>query len=164
MTALGWTQSKAETSLSLKELVQFGLKNSPQLMEKQSLTTIQQLRVQNSWSQFWPSIDLSTSYGYSDSDPSLSDDKTNEQLTLSLSESLYNNGLNYLNYKKSKWEGEKSQIEYLKQRDQFCLEVLQAYFTLAESKELLKVQKTQHALLKKQFASMKSKYRGGEKT
>ncbi len=150
--------------LGLREIVEFGLKNAPQFQKTRNDLTVSGLNLEVASSKFLPSLDLTTVQGYQDGDPTTKTNPWAGDLTLSLTETLYDNGTNYVGHSIAKLENRKAKIQFEKDRDEFCLNIIRAFNSYSLSGQVALVQKFQHDLLLKQFKSIERKYRGGEKT
>ena len=149
---------------TLKNLVEYALIHSPQSKNATDRLRISHFKVKNSIAQFLPSLDLTTDFGYIRNGNVLQDTPTAASLTLSLSETLYNNGANITSYYIAKQENSKSFIEYTRDQNQICLDLFIEYSNYSLLTYLLNVQKFQHQLISQHFESIKQEYiNGGRK-
>ena len=148
----------------LKDLVEYALVHSPQSKNSTHRLRINHFKVKNAVSQFFPSLDLKTDLGYRKDSMILQDTPLTTGLTLSLSETLYNNGVNVTAYHIAKQENSRSFIEYARDQSQICLDVFREYSNYSLLIYLLKVQKAQYELITQQFQLTEEEYkRGGQK-
>lgn len=150
--------------LSLKELVDYALSNSPVFLNSQNNLSLAQLQVDNAFSTFLPALDLETRQGVRESDPDAFSENTFSDLNISLSSTIYNNGTNFINYDRSKLQEDVREIELERDRSQLCLDLSREFFRYAQSMKILEVQKYQLSHLKKQYRSIESQYKQGIKT
>lgn len=150
-------------ALSLQDLVEHALKNSPTYLNAVNNLAISKLNNKNSAAAFLPSLDLETVQGYQSGDPVEPVDNWPGRLQLALGATLYNNGSNFINYKQSKLGVERSRIELEQAKAQICLEISNEYYNYQLATKLLEVQEAQYSLLQKQFRSVEEMYQNGYK-
>ena len=146
--------------MGLKRMVEYGLKNSPTFQKSRNDRVISQIQLETAFSQFWPSLDLTAAHSWYSKDYK----NPSGHLTLSLTETLYNNGTHHINYHIAKLKRRLSEIKFKRDRDDFCLDIIRAYNNYSLAEQIHLVQGFQYSLLLKQFKSIEQKYKGGEKT
>ena len=112
---------------------------------------------------FFPSLDILSTQGYRDGGPRSHDDQWSSELALSLRSQIYSNGLNILDYRRAKLEKKRGALRWERDRAQLCLELSREYFNYSLALETFKVQEVQYKLLGKQFKSVESQYKRGQK-
>lgn len=150
--------------LELKELINHAITHSPSFKNSINNLTITELRKENAFSSFLPSLDLEAIHGLRDGNPLDPFDKYPSELQLSLTSTLYNNGTNFINYDRAKFENKAGLIELERDRSLLCLNLSREYYNYTLAAKVLQVQEFQYALLKKQFRSIENQYRQGRKT
>ena len=149
---------------ALKDLVKHALVHSPMSKNSTHRLRINHFKVKNAVSQFFPSLDLKSDLGYRENNMILQDTPLTTGLTLSLSETLYNNGANITAYNIAKQENSRSFVEYARDQSQICLDVIREYSNYSFLIYLLEVQKAQYELIKQRFQLTEEQYKyGGEK-
>lgn len=155
-------QTHAKT-FTLKDLIQYGMTHSAKTRNAKSQTEIQELRVKNAFAQFLPSLDLTTDLGYQRGGVlSQANQPFTGLFNLTLSETLYNNGIQLILYDIAKQEHSRSIIEYTRDQNQLCLDIFRQYSYYSLLQHLLKAQNTHYQLLLQQSQSMENRYLRGE--
>ena len=145
-------------SFDLKGLVQYALQHSAAIKSSHNNLLISQLKNKNALYSFFPSLELDSVQGYQSE---LGPWKKN--LTLSLSQSLYNNGYNLIEYSKAKKLRARNALEHIRNKNKICLEIFKEYANYSLLTHISDIQKVQYQSLLKQFRSIKKRYRLGEK-
>ncbi len=148
----------------LRDLIKHALVHSPMSKNSTHRLRINHFKVKNAVSQFFPSLDLKTDWGYTKNSMMPQDTPLTTGLTLSLSETLYNNGANMTAYHIARQENSRSFVEYARDQSQICLDVIREYSNYSLLTYLLKVQKAQYELIKQRFQLTEEEYKhGGER-
>ena len=148
----------------LKDLIKHALMHSSMSKNSTQRLRINHFKVRNAISQFFPSLDIKTDLGYRKDGMTPPDTPLTTGLTLSLSETLYNNGENITAYHIAQQENSRSFVEYTRDQSQICLDVITEYTNYSLLTHLLEVQKAHHQLITQQFESTEQEYkRGGRK-
>lgn len=158
-----WGELSFAKGLDLQDLIQYALTHSPSYQSETLNVEASTLKKQNAVSLFLPELNLSTTQGLLDTTPSSNNDSWNNSLNLTLSETLYNNGQNILNYQDKNITLTKAHIELEKAKAQLHLDVITAYFQYILSKNKLAVQKKEYQLLQQQYQLIESQYTQGVK-
>lgn len=156
--------SLAARSLTLRNLVEEALLNSPSRKISIKNLDINKLKYKNSSSVFWPSLDIQVTQGFWPDKPTTGESDWTSELKLVLTSKIYNNGINIINYDKSQLALTQSEIENQKNISKVCLEISKEYYNYSLLNELLNIQKKQLSLVEKQFISIESQYKQGRKT
>lgn len=151
-------------NFTLKNLVEYGLMHSFKTKNAKSNLEIQQLQVKNAFSQFLPSLDLTTDFGYNRNILTPASRPVAGMMTLTLTEIIYNNGINLTSYSIAKQEVRRSLIEYTRDQNQLCLDIVREYNSYSLLNHLLEAKNSQYQLLLQQSQSMENQYRNGERT
>ena len=155
---------ESRMQLQLKDLIKHALIHSAISKNSTHRLRINHFKVRNAVSQFFPSLDLKTDLGYRKDGITPPDNPLTTGLTLSLSETLYNNGANITAYHIAKQENSRSFVEYARDQSQICLDVIREYSNYSLLTHLLEVQKAQYELIKQRFQLTEEGYKyGGEK-
>ena len=150
--------------MSLNEALQFALDHSPSVDSARRSQDIGGLTKQSAFGRFLPSLDFATTNGLQGANPQSSDDPWTSQLSLTLSENLYDNGLTLTQYHVADLGKDLSDLSYFKARDQLCLNVTLQFYRYSLAVKLLAVTRQQQKLLKTQFDTMADQYKQGVKT
>jgi len=151
-------------TFSLKKLVKEALRSSPAYKISKANLSTSQLQQKNSFSAFLPSLDIQAVQGYQNQKPINPENKWSNELRLSLNSQIYNNGTNFLNYKRSKLSLLRSKVQFEQSIAQICLDISSEYYNYSLLSEILKIEKFQLSLVRKQFRSIKDQYQQGRKT
>ncbi len=151
----------AAKGLSLKDLIDYAVKNSPTYKNSLNSLTINEMQKENAFANFLPSLDIQTLQGYRNGEPLAPANELSSQLQLSLATRLYDNGSKFINYDSTHLRYLQSQVELERDLAQLCLEISREYYNYLISSQLLSIQNSQYKLLQKQFLSVKSLYRQG---
>ena len=156
-------QSFASKSFNLKSLMQHALRHSEEIGESVVAVQIADLEKTNSFADFLPKLRLESFHGYGGVPTNDSKDKWQSQFGLTLSETLYNDGKNYLAYQKSKLAKEKANLSAQEVRAKILLGVIEAYFDHALLNKSLEITKRNEGILQKKYKNTKSNYLAGIK-
>lgn len=160
-------------TLNLKSAVQFAVENSPGLEATRREMAITDMERKNAFSVFLPQLDLTSTHGLSDRDPSLGINNNNSALGtnrnvsefgLGLTENIYDNGISLLRYDSAKVTRQIAEMNYANERDRLVLAITSQFLELSLVMRLHEVQKTQYDIINKQFNSISSLYKQGVKT
>lgn len=150
--------------VSLKELVAYSFKNSPDIQNQMLTLDQSELDVLNARISFFPSLDFSTQQGLEGGSTTEPDPDTTSELGLSLSETLYNNGTFLRNLNISKLQKKSSLLSLREQKLIKTLSIVRIYYDYLNSLENLEITKQQVNLLEDQFDSISNQYKQGMQT
>lgn len=150
--------------IGFREAIQLAVENSPTLDSVRAEKKIRDLEYENSFSVFLPQLDLTATHGVQGSEPSTTRNNLASELSLQLTETLYDNGVSLTKYQTAKLQKEIADLKYKDERDKLALEVALEYFRYALAKTLEDVQKQQYEIVNSQYKSTASQYRQGVKT
>lgn len=154
--------------LTLADAVRYALEHSPRVAEARTLADVSGLEEENAKAKLFPSLDLSTTHGIEKSLPSPAVEASGapvvSQLSLTLSQPLYDNGETWTRRDIASLSRELAQLTAKKARDDVMLDVARGYYRLSLSDILLGIKRQQLDLLNKQFRLTQSQYRQGLKT
>ncbi|OFZ15736.1 MAG: hypothetical protein A2Z20_05225 [Bdellovibrionales bacterium RBG_16_40_8] len=154
----------APTSLTLKQAIEYAIQHSHTLNSASHEVFIADFEKENAKSRFLPSLDLTAKHGIEDSSPSTRVTPWASELSLGLTETLYDNGNNITQYQISKLKKAQTEISYRKEKDLLCRDVGLEFLQYSLTTKLLKIQKDQYGLIKKQYESISGQYHQGMKT
>ena len=151
--------------ITLKETLQYALEHSPALDTAQRKLSIAENDFSSAKASFAPSLDLSTSHGLQkDSLTPTSTDPWTSSLSLALTETLYDNGTSFIQYRSKRLARDYAALSYQNERDKLCRDIASAFFQYSLAEKLNEVQIFQHGLIKKQFELISGYYHQGIKT
>lgn len=151
-------------ALTLKGLVDFGLKNSPEFQIQKSHLKVAQNDLKIAKSGFLPQLSLSTSQGYADNSSGSNDNPWAASATLGLKETFYNNGLNFLGHQRAELNLRRTEAELKWSQSSFVLDIIKRFHDY-QLKFMLKLnEEKQLQLVQTQFQRVNRGYRQGEKT
>lgn len=150
--------------MSLKDAIQLGVEKSPALSTSRAELQLRGLEFDNSFSIFLPSLDLSATHGLRGSRPSIYSNSLNSDLTLQLTETIYDNGASVTKYHSARLQKEIAELGYKNQRDKLVLDIAHEYMRFSLAKSLGQVQEQQFSIINKQYQSIFKQYQHGTKT
>lgn len=150
--------------LNLKQAIDYALEHSPTLNSSVREKSIREMEKENSIASFLPSLDLSATHGFRKTTPisgSMPSHLWGGEATVSLTETLYDNGSSLTKFRISKLNSERAEIFFRRERDLLCKEVGLEFLQFSLASKLLGIQQEQHQLLKKQYESVAGRYHQG---
>lgn len=165
-----WTYhaSGANSSLNLNQAVQYGLAHAPSVDSRSREVEIRRLELKNARAAFLPSLDLEAGQGLQRADTAAGDwtggSDTISRLSLSLTENLFDNGTDWIRYKRATLALERAEAALEEERNKIALAVGTAFLDYSFALMSFDIEKEQHDLLSKQFQLVEAKYRQGLKT
>lgn len=167
------TPEPGTSELSLKEIAEIALDNSPAFLTAQASYKASKLQAENSFAAFFPSLDLTSSLGPQGYSPNTVPASAysgsvfsswTSGTALALTETLWNNGETAKQYQISKLTEEQNHLQYLKIKGQVLLTVLQSYCEWSYSLLQLGFTHQYAAELDRQFKLASAQYHQGLKT
>lgn len=149
---------------SLKDIIQFALSNAPTFLASKNELLISKNEKSQAMAKFFPSLDLEANHNYLGHQSATHDNRWADELKLSLTSELYNNGSNYLKYDQKSYSYRQQQIKLEQLRSELCLNTAKEYYNFAVNFQSLKIEQFQYKLLSRQFFSIKNQYLQGLKT
>src|SRR5262245_28820273 len=110
-------------SLTLKEAVLYGIDHSPSLDSSRRQLAISQMDRRSAIARLLPSLDLSSRNGVQGQSPGSFDTPWASQLSLGLTENLYDNGQSWTQLRISQLTEELSSHQYHRDRDRLSLDI-----------------------------------------
>ncbi len=158
------TQLLADSHLlNLKKLMHYAITHSEEVGGALVEQEIASLEKTNSFAEFLPKLNLESFHGYGGVPTTDVQDDWQSRFGLTLSETLYNDGKNYLGYQKAKLSKEKAYINAQQAKAEILLEVIEGYFDHVLLKKNLEISKRNEEILQKKYKSTKSNYYAGIK-
>jgi outer membrane protein TolC len=154
----------ADQVLDFNATVKMAIERSPSLSTARSDLEIRDLEYKNAYSVILPSLDLSTTAGYLDSRPKLTDHLWSSEFNLALTENLYDNGVSLTNLNSSKVRREIADLNFRSERDQLLLDVATEYMRYSLAKTLYETQRQQFDVVSRQYRSVESQFQQGVRT
>jgi outer membrane protein, multidrug efflux system len=152
------------STFTLRDAAVYAIRHSPSLDSAQRETLISELDRRNAAAAFLPSLDLTASHGVRRNIPRTEESPWVSNLSLDLTETLYDNGQALTRHSVAKLVEEESRIRLLQTRDKLLLDLAAEFFRHGLAKKVLEVQQEQYDLLKRQFQIVESGYRQGIRT
>ncbi|MGK5088559.1 TolC family protein [Bdellovibrionota bacterium FG-2] len=154
----------ASAPLTLSQAVEIALSSSPVMDSARRALLVSELQGSNHLSRFLPSADASVTQGFSGASPLEGQGVSGRQVSLSLTENLYDNGESLTQYRIGGLNQRIESLKLMKAREELCLSVAQRFFRLSLSYKVIEIKKQQLALLRKESLTTESLYRQGFKT
>jgi outer membrane protein TolC len=156
----------AADGLRLEDAVQYALKHSPRVAKAEVGTVLADLNRQQVHARMLPSLDLTTSQGFSKTLPQGPPPvpPTFGQASLALTETLYDNGETLKQTEIAERNEDIARLSALKTRDDTVLDVTRAFYNLSQQDLLLTIKRQQLDLLTKQLRQVDVQFHQGLKT
>lgn len=151
-------------SLQFKQALEYALQHSPELDSASRELNASELERKSGISRFLPSLDLAATHGLEDERPSFGDSPWESDLTLSLTETLWDNGVSLTRYRIARVGNEQAGIRFRQTRDRILRDVGSEFFRYSLTLKLLEIRQSQFDLLKKQYELTSQQYHQGLKT
>ena len=158
------------TALDLKQAIRLAVENSPHIQAALQAVKNSELEERSARMRFFPVFEVqsqmgldrfrSTTAGLSYSPPS----PWASKLGFSMTESLYDNGINWIQLKIAKKNRELAELRLQKIRDQIVRELAFEYYNFALQSKNLEIQGSQLELIRRQFNNVSHAYQQGVKT
>ncbi len=163
---VGASSAVAQT-LTLRELKTLAVQHSLKLKAAEHQSQIARWRHENTLPPLLPSLDLKTLHGVGDK--SLGQEMPSEspwisQFSLSLSETLYDNGVAWIRRASADKQQLLAQINFEEARQAALFDMMDAYFDYSLAEQLLAVNRGLMATLDAQYKLATSQYRSGLRT
>ncbi len=127
--------------------------------------TLSQLQEKIADSKLWPSLDFAATHSDIGLNiGSLSGINTKNEWAISLTQSLYDNGVSLLNSKVASLQNQQAEQDYREQREKICLDVALEFLNYSLKLKTKEVQEKQFKLSQKQFETMSKDFQQGIKT
>lgn len=161
------TTSRSTTSIlryDLKKALQLALEKAPSFNSLHHQLQIATLEETTSLTKLLPSLDFSAGHSLLNETPKTANTPWVSELSLTLTENLYDNGVTYTQYKISQLNRKSIEWQVLQNKNKLCLEIITKYLNYSLSTKLLEIREAQHKLLMKQFKNISHFYLQGLKT
>ncbi len=160
--------SHAEVTLDSQQAVQFAVENSPEFNSIKQRLAIADLEESSAFYRFFPSLDLNAVHGIEDSDPRLATLGTGapwaSRTTLSLTQSLYDNGETNSKYKIAKLNKEQALLNFNEQKNKLALDIMVQFLNYSLNVKLVDIQEKQFSMMTRQYQSVSKDFYQGVKT
>lgn len=150
--------------LTLQAAVRKALERSPEMDSAARELRIAENERASAGARFLPSLDLSATHGIQDGAPSPVYAPWSSQLSLGLTEVLFDNGDSITRFKTAGLRREIAEVAWRRARARVCRDVGLEFFRYSLSIRTKEVAASQADSLKKQFALVSGEYRQGLKT
>lgn len=127
--------------LSLEDCIKIAINNSRSIKLTENRIKNAKLTIKDAKARFFPTLSLDTSYSISSAYPEFKWDKDHYKANLNLAWTLYDNGATGAEIRKQKINLSIAELGYKKKVSMVAFEVIQDYYNLLKTKELLKVRK-----------------------
>lgn len=171
-----YSHALASTTLNLHSALQYATSHSPSLQAAQYRMEQAHLEKQNTLSRFFPTLDLSSSLGVQGNSPasdtalkingvtSTYSGPWSSQSSLTLNETLYDNGESWTNHQIASLKKEQAQAVYRRERDQILRDVAIAFYQFSSAAKVAELLSDQEKIVVKQFEQVSRNYEQGLKT
>lgn len=150
--------------ITFSDAISYALEHSPTMDSARREAYISELDSKNAFSQFLPSLDLDTSHGIQKSSPATRSSPWASDFSLTLSETLFDNGQTITKYHIADIKSQQAKIQLQKNTAQLIRDVGVEYFRYSLYTKLLEIQKNKQEQLEKQFRLVSESYKHGLKT
>jgi outer membrane protein len=152
------------TTFDLKDAVNYAIENSPESKSARDTLKIAELEKESSLRNFFPSLDFTSTHGISDTDPRTKAKPWASQFELSLTESIYDNGINQNKYNTAKERLAAENLKYENQKNKITLQITNQYLNYVLKLQLSEINSRQYEYVKKQYDLTAKYYYQGMKT
>jgi outer membrane protein len=158
--------------LQLKDAVLLALESSPSIDFAKKTHLIRKAEYKNAVFKLLPSLDLTTTHGLQTNipfGPNSSFYISNPSapwygsISLTLNESLYDNGVSWTQMSIAELNQEVALLSQFKSRDDLVLKVAEEFYRFSRAMALVEVRKQQQDILQKQFKTLSEQYYQGLK-
>lgn len=137
--------------MTLSEAVEHAFTNSPEFQILTNQKEIAALEEKIAFARHLPSLDLTATHGILDSEPPPTYHPWTSDFKLTLSQSIYNNGVNYKNYEIAQLQNSAAQLSFKEQQNHLTLDIATQFVNYSLNLKLIEVQATQLELFQKQL-------------
>jgi outer membrane protein TolC len=155
---------KSGDSFDYRKAILFATTNSPDFDSITRQLSVSLLEEDTAKAKLFPSLDLSATHGVQDSTPKTGTGPWNSLLNLSLSESLYDNGVTNTNKQIAILTRKQNEVNLLDKKNSLSLGIISQYLTYSLNVKLLEIQNKQFKFLNKQYDLISKDYYQGIKT
>jgi outer membrane protein TolC len=152
------------TPLDLPAALQYALEHSPVFQSARLEVEIQERNRKNALARFFPSLDVTATQGIQNQATNGTNPGVYGRVNLGLTETLYDNGINFLNFRSASLTEERSQIDLERDRARLSLALAREYYNYSLNSRLANIQRQQVDVLSKQVRSVEGQYRQGVRT
>ena len=161
---LGAYSQAAVQTFDLKSAIQYAFENSPQfdsLKRERDITTLAKKSAKARW---FPSLDFEATHGLEEENPRLESTPWKSELSFTLTENIYDNGVISTNYRIATLNQDIAELRFIDLKNQFSLDLAKAYLRYSLNIKLLEIQEKQFKLISKQYELTSREYRNGIRT
>lgn len=158
--------STAAEQLSLKDILTYGLQNSPAMRANDTKAEISGNSLSNATSKLLPKLDMSVSASVGGTEPTATDvlnpnDPYSSSADLKLSQIIYDNGRAWLERDQSKINQQIALLEAKSAREKFVYDLISAYYTYSQAQLEADARDEQLKMLERQYKTISQQYRQG---
>lgn len=167
LLVLGASQARAAVqTFDLKKSIQYALEKSPQFNSLKRQLNISIMERKNARAGWFPKLDLEAVHGMEETDPKVEGTTTpwRSELSLTLTENLYDNGVTNTTYKVATLNERVADYQFKDQQNRLSLNLALAYLEYSLNVKLLEIQEKQFKLISKQYDLTTREYRNGMRT
>ena len=158
--------------IELKETLRYALQHVPALLSAEENHAIRLRQKEQAAAKFLPSLDFKSTQGLQKAEPAVQGPTMQQsgsgpgfgQLTLSLTETLYDNGQSFTQRDIADANAKISELQIRQTRDDVIYQVTKAFYSLSQADILWRTDQQQAELMNKQLRLLDVKYRQGLKT
>lgn len=148
----------------LKKSISYSIENSPEFDTLKRKLNISELDEKSAEARLLPSIDLTATHGILDSSPRTTTSPWSSELSLGLTESLYDNGISRTNSRIATLNKKQAELNFDDQKNKISLDVVTQFLQYSLNTKLLEIQEKQFKLVSKQYDMISRDYYQGIKT
>ncbi len=148
----------------LKTSILFAVENSPSFDSLKRQLNISDLEEKSAAARMLPSLDLKATHGILDASPRTTVSPWDSELTLGLTESLYDNGVTRTNHRIATLTKNQAEFNFQDQKNKISLDIASQFLIYSLNIKLLDIQEKQFKLVSKQYDLISKDYYQGIKT
>ena len=155
--------ANAEITFDIKKAVTYAIEHSHSFDTIKRQLSVSEFEKKLAKSKLFPSLDFTATHGIQDSSPR-STGPWGSELTLGLTETLYNNGQYQTNYQIAILNLRQSEYKFNELENKVCLDISLQYLVYSLNVKLQEIQEGQYKLVSKQFDLISKAYYQGINT
>jgi outer membrane protein TolC len=148
----------------LKKAIAFASANAPEFDSLKKQLYVTELELLSASARLYPSLDLTATHGIQDASPRSSISPWGSDFNLSLTESLYDNGVGQTNKQVALLNKQEAELHFKDQKNTLSLTIVSQFVAFSLNVKLLEIQEKQFGFVSRQYELISKDYYHGIKT
>lgn len=153
--------SPVAKALTFPQAVQKALSQSSVLKQQELQLQRSKLSIKQDKAAFLPSLDLTSSYLFTEDNPTTRTYAWDSSAALQVTQNFYDHGVSLNNYALSQTRARLTELDYRREKSATVLRTAQLYFEVLKAQKIEELQKRNTQLVEKVFRLIESQYRQG---